>query len=226
MLKKYDVILFDSDNTLFDHEKHEKAALYEAFNEYGTPLTDSLYELYRGINNDVWKEFEKGIALPDGPLIERFRRLNARAGTGLDEERINSLYVASLANQCSPFPDSHLVCSTLSKTHKLYIITNGTHEVQTRRYERSPLRPFFSGLFTATDVGVPKPSREYFERVLSELDIKDKSRAVIVGDSLSSDILGGVNSGIDTCWFNPRGDKNSSGIFPTYEISDLKQLID
>ncbi len=225
MLSKYDIILFDSDNTLYDHYLHEKNALTLAFSKYGMVLTDELYEIYRNMNDDVWKEFEKGVPLDGGPLVERFRRLNARCCLTLDIERINSLYVSSLGEQCSPFPDSYDVCKALSETHKLYIITNGTHEVQTRRYEKSPLRPFFSGLFTAADIGIQKPKREYFERVLKQIGNPEKSRVVIVGDSLTSDILGGVNSGIDTCWFNLYHKKNTSQIIPTMEITDIRELI-
>ncbi len=225
MLKKYDIILFDSDNTLYDHAIHERSALTVAFKKYGTPLTQQLYEIYRGINDDVWKEFEKGIPLDGGPLIERFRRLNKRCGLSLEEDRINSLYISSLGEQCSPFPDSYDVCKALSKTHRLYIITNGTHDVQIKRYEKSPLRPFFSGIFTAADIGVQKPKREYFERVLEKIGGSDKERVIIIGDSLSSDILGGINSGIDTCWFNLHGIENASDIIPTYEIRDIKELL-
>ena len=120
MLSKYDIILFDSDNTLYSHDIHEKNALFEAFKAYGTKLTDELYLLYRDINSDVWREFERGEELSGGPLIERFVRFSKKTGIDLLPKRINELYVEALSNQCSPFTESFEVCSSLSSFHKLY----------------------------------------------------------------------------------------------------------
>lgn len=225
MLSKYDIILFDSDNTLYDHEIHERTAIFEAFALYGQPITEEMYLLYSKINDDIWKEFERGTEHEDGPLIERFRRFSRTAGLELSPFRINELYVEALSNQCSPFPASFEVCAALSKTHKLFIVTNGTESVQLRRFEASPLRPFFSDIFTAAAMGVQKPKREYFDLVLEKIGLSDRRRAIIVGDSLTSDILGGVNAGIDTCWYNPAHAENKMSFSPTYEIDDLKKLL-
>ncbi len=225
MLSKYDILLFDSDNTLYDHGIHEKTAIFEAFSLYGCDITEEQYLLYKKINDDIWKEFERGVRHKDGPLIERFHRFSETTGMKLSPDGINELYVEALSNQCSPFPASFEVCQTLAKTHKLYIITNGTESVQLRRFERSPLRPFFEDIFTAADIGIQKPKKEYFDRVLEKINCADRSCAVVIGDSLSSDILGGINAGIDTIWYNPSFDKHPENICPTYEIHNLKELI-
>ncbi|MBR5542685.1 MAG: YjjG family noncanonical pyrimidine nucleotidase [Oscillospiraceae bacterium] len=225
MLSKYDIILFDSDNTLYSHDNHEKCALFEAFKAYGVCIDEENYLLYRNINSDVWREFERGITHAHGPLIERFMRFSAASDIELSPERINSLYIEALSDQCSPFAESSEVCRTLSKKHTLYIITNGTESVQLKRYERSPLRPFFSGIFTAAGIGVQKPKEEFFRRVFEKIGNPEKSRVIIIGDSLTSDILGGVNCGIDTCWYNPKRQKNTFDFSPTYEIENLKQLL-
>ncbi len=225
MLSKYDILLFDSDNTLYDHGIHEKTAIFEAFSQYGTEITEEQYQLYRKINDDIWKEFERGIEHKEGPLIERFRRFSHLTGMELSPFKINELYIEALSNQCSPFPASAGVCKALSQTHRLYIITNGTESVQLRRFENSPLRPYFCDIFTAASLGVQKPKREYFDRVLEKTGCVDRARAVIIGDSLTSDILGGVNAGIDTVWYNPHFHENTGIAKPTYEIHDLKELI-
>lgn len=225
MLSKYDILLFDSDNTLYDHGVHEKTAIFEAFSLYGQKITDEQYLLYKKINDDIWKEFERGIEHTDGPLIERFRRFAEITGMELSPAEINELYIEALSNQCSPFPASFEVCQSLARTHRLYIITNGTESVQLRRFERSPLRPFFEDIFTAAAIGIQKPKKEYFDRVLEKIDCFDRSRAVVIGDSLTSDILGGINAGIDTIWYNPGFNEHPENICPAYEIHDLKELI-
>ena len=225
MLSKYDIILFDSDNTLYDHGIHEKTAITEAFYAAGESITDEEYALYAKINDGIWKEFEKGIKHKDGPLVERFIRFFRETKKNISPHLINDLYVQALSEQCAPFPDSFDVCKSLSERHTLYIITNGTESVQIKRYNASPLRPFFSGIFTASSVGAQKPTREYFDRVLRALGNPPRERILIVGDSLSSDILGGINSGIDTCWYNPSEKENTSEIKPTYEIRSLRELL-
>ncbi len=225
MLSKYDIILFDSDNTLYDHNIHERSAIFQAFEQYGAPITEEMYLLYRKVNDDIWKEFERGVKHEKGPLVERFVRFSNFTGTAISPHRINELYVEALSRQCSPFPDSLEVCKALSEQHTLYIITNGTESVQLRRFHSSPLRPFFADIFTAAGMGVQKPQKEFFDRVLSRIGNPDSDRVIIIGDSLTSDILGGVNAGIDTCWFNPEHKKNAMDFSPTYEIDDLKKLL-
>lgn len=225
MLSKYDIILFDSDNTLYDHNIHERSAIFEAFEQYGEPITEEMYLLYRKVNDDIWKEFERGVEHEEGPLIERFRRFSSLTGTAFSPFRMNELYVDALSLQCSPFPASFEVCKALAERHALYIITNGTESVQLRRFNASPLRPFFTDIFTAAGIGIQKPQKEYFDRVLSRIGNPDRGRVIIVGDSLTSDILGGVNAGIDTCWFNPERKKNTMDFSPTYEIDDLRMLL-
>ncbi len=225
MLSKYDILLFDSDNTLYDHSIHEKAALNSAFSSVGEVLTPEELAVYTKINDDIWKEFEKGVKHEKGPLVERFVRFFDAVGKNISPVLINELYVEALGNQCSPFPDSFEVCKVLSKRYTLYIITNGTESVQIKRYNSSPLRPFFSGIFTASAIGAQKPTAEYFDRVFEKLGNPPRGRAVVIGDSLSSDILGGINAGVDTCWYNPSGKENTSDVRPTYEIKSLRELL-
>ena len=225
MLNRYKVLLFDSDNTLFNHNAHEKLALAEAFAEYGEPLKEGVYELYHEINANCWKEFELGVIHPRGLFIERFDRLAKKTNASFDPERMNAIFTPALGRQSVPFEDSYEVCEKLSKTHTLYIITNGTHSIQLYRYERSPLRPFFSGIFTAESMGANKPKAEFFENVLRQIGNPPKSDCIVIGDSLTSDMQGGVNAGIDTCWFNPNALKNPYDFSVTYEIRSLRELL-
>ncbi len=226
MISNYDIILFDSDNTLYNHFLHERTALDETFELCGkNPLTEDEYLLYRKINSDIWKEIEIGFPKDKNPLVERFRRFKEASGLSFSPDEINAAYIERLSEQCSPFPETFEVCKTLSSTHKLYVITNGTEYIQVKRYNRSPLLPFFSGLFTAASVGIQKPQKGFFDSVLKQIGNPPKNKVLIVGDSLSSDILGGINSGLDTCWFNPQHAQPSKNILPTYEIDTLTALI-
>lgn len=225
MLSKYSVILFDSDNTIYNHAIHEKAAIFEVLKTCGFPQLDEYYFIYRDVNADVWKEFEGGIRHEDGHLIERFRRFLSVSGLNACPFELNKLYIDALSNQCSPFPESDAVLAAISKTHKLYIVTNGTESIQHKRYYSSPLLPYLSGIFTADGIGTPKPNAEFFEHVLKSIGNPDPSKVIVIGDSLTSDILGGINAGLDTCWFNPEHKKHPLDISPTYEINKLTELI-
>ena len=225
MLSKYKVVLFDSDNTLYNHDIHERTAIFEVLKACGIPTLDEYHILFRDINSVVWQEFERGVKHKNGHVVERFSRFLSAAGIDFCPFKMNELYIEALSNQCSPFPESQEVLSVLSKTHKLYIITNGTESIQVRRFNASPLRPNFSGIFTADGVGIQKPYAEFFERVLKDIGSPKHEEVIVIGDSLTSDILGGVNAGLDTCWYNPNHNENTLGVDPTYEIEKLTELI-
>lgn len=225
-MPKYSTILFDIDDTLFDFSKSEHAALHNTFMEYELPdgFVDT-HDSYRAISKILWGELEQGkIALRELG-VERFRRLFLEHALETDAEAFSKSYLNYLGQE------THLMTGALEAvadlTHcRLNIITNGFGEVQKARIQNSPLAERFEHIIISEETGFQKPHQGIFDYAFSKIGIEAKNGAIIVGDSLTSDIQGGNNFGIDTVWFNPNGKTNDTDIQPTYEISDLLEIVD
>lgn len=223
-MKPYRYLLFDADGTLFDFDRAEGEALRQTLRAHGLPWSDQTRSLYREINQNLWQEFEKGLIDKARLQSERFRRLLQQVPLTGDPEQINRSYLAELGRCGFLFNGAEAVCRGLSANYHLAIITNGIASVQYARFNRSPLSAFISDLFISEKIGYQKPQAEFFDYVLHALQISDRRSALVIGDSLTADILGGINAGLDTCWFNPRHLPPDSQIRPTYEIDRLEAL--
>ncbi|KEK23283.1 YjjG family noncanonical pyrimidine nucleotidase [Bacillus gaemokensis] len=222
---KYKIILFDVDDTLFDFSISEKNALYKAFVEFGSPLGLGDYEVsYKEISKLLWRDLEQGIITLSELGVERFRKLFLAHKLEIDANTFNSVYLGYLGKEIHLIPGAVEVCNDLADC-RLAIITNGFTDVQKSRIEGSPLRNTFEHIIISEETGFQKPEQRIFEYAFSKLQITDKAKVLIVGDSLTSDIQGGINCGIDTCWFNPYCKENNIGIKPTYEIRELTDII-
>lgn len=222
---KYETILFDVDDTLLDFGITEKEALNKAFLKFGLPtgLVD-YHDSYREISNVLWQDLEQGSITLAELGVERFRRLFLKHDININAEMFNRVYLRYLGKEVHLIEGAEEVCTALSN-RRLAIITNGFKEVQISRLKASPLSDMFEYLIISEEVGYPKPEKEIFDYAFSKLQITNKDNVLIVGDSLTSDIQGGNNYGIDTCWFNPYQKENNTDIIPTYEISKLAELI-
>ena len=223
---RYDILLFDADDTLFDFRLAERLALQDALSAFSIPSNEDIHRLYHGINRDMWKVFEKCPPETQFRWSTRFELLLDHLGISGDYEQINHRFSESLAEQSVLIPHAMEVCAALSQTRQLYIITNGTPSVQRRRLEKSGISAYFSDVFISGDLGARKPDPVFFRRVFSKIPNFDITRALVIGDSLSSDILGGIRAGVDTCHFNPDREKGDTKIIPTYEIHCLTRLCD
>lgn len=223
---KYDILLFDVDNTVLDFDSSEEQALRKAFCEEGLEFSSHALEVYRKNNISQWQLFEQGKLTKPQVLINRFeltfRELDlplskAKSTGDLYEEYLkDGFFVVSYAVE---------VLTALQSDCQLYVVSNGVAEIQNSRMKGSGLEKYFIDRFVSETVGYPKPQIEYFNYCFAHIDNFDKAKTLIVGDSLTSDIQGGVNAGIDTCWFNPKHLANSSTLSPTYEIDDLRQIL-
>ncbi|QUW22619.1 YjjG family noncanonical pyrimidine nucleotidase [Sporosarcina sp. Marseille-Q4063] len=222
---KYEIILFDVDDTLFDFGKSEKQALHKTFTEFGLPTGLFDYEVaYQEISKVLWGDLENGLITITDLGIERFKRLFLSHELEINAEAFSSAYLKHLGNKTHLVQGAVELCENLSG-YRMAIITNGFTDVQKSRIEGSPLCNLFEHIIISEEVGFQKPEKEIFDHAFSKLQIKDKEKVLIVGDSLTSDIRGGMNYGIDTCWFNPHGKETKLGIEPTYEIQELKDLL-
>lgn len=221
----YDIILFDVDDTLFDFKMTEQNALQATFLQFGLPsgLTD-YGQIYKEISKGLWGDLEEGRITLAELGVERFRRLFDSVQLKVDAEAFGRAYLESLGKEVHLVPGAVELCSSLAHC-RLAIITNGFASVQTARIGGSPLCDTFEHVIISEEVGCKKPDREIFENAFSKLRITEKSNVLMVGDSLTSDIQGGNNYGIDTCWFNPLQKENHTAIKPTYEIRELHEIV-
>lgn len=225
--RRFQWIFLDADQTLFDFHKAEKTALSCLLEEYGLPGGKETQALYHEINGCLWKQFELGEVTRTQLQRLRFERLLAALGMfdGPAPEEMNSRYLDFLSQGAYLLPGAELLCKALFEAgYRLAIITNGISRSQHARFAASPLQPYFEKLFVSEDLGCQKPQKEYFDKVCAEIGLADRSQALIVGDSLSSDIQGGHNSGIPTCWFCQEPQSVPEQPCPDYIITHLTQL--
>jgi putative hydrolase of the HAD superfamily len=222
---KYEIIIFDADETLFDFRQSERDAFKNTMLEFDIEYDESHHlKIYQGINNAIWKEFEQGLITQKKLKTERFKRLSDALNAGFDEVEFAKAYIKHLANASFLFDESMDLVESLHKDFRLTIVTNGLKDVQNHRIKKSIIGKYFEDIVISEEVEVSKPDPKIFEHALNNLKHTDKSKVLMVGDSLTSDIQGGINFGIDTCWYNPGRMDNKTGIKPTYEISSLMEL--
>lgn len=223
---KYDIYLLDADETLFDFNKAEAEALAAAFEHFGFNYSEEIRQKYRIISQKLWRELEDGLITKDELQILRFQNLFSGLNISCDTTRFNGQYLLELGRGIQLLDGALELCQALYKNGKaLYIVTNGILQVQRMRIDNSPIKAYLSGMFVSEEIGFSKPHKQYFEYVFSKIGLHDKAKALIIGDSLTSDIRGGHNAGIDTCWYNPAGTENPTGVTPTYEIQQLSQVL-
>jgi len=225
-MKHYDIILFDIDDTLFDFTKSEQEAFNKVFEKYNLFNNLKLYEKsYQEISKVLWRDLENGIISLAELGSERFRRLFLEHELEIDAVVFNQDYLGFLGEQTHLVQGAEKVISELSNK-RLAIITNGYTDVQTSRTNNSPLKDTFEHIIISESTGFQKPQTGIFDYAFDKLQITDKSNVLMVGDSLTSDIQGGINYGIDTCWFNPKHKENNTSLKPTYEINKLESLLE
>lgn len=221
---KYTTLLLDLDETLFDFSKSEKFAIDKLMEKYNIPVTEENRRLYSKINDEKWKKLERGELTRPQLFRERFDDFLKKTGVTADTDEANLSYMQFLS-QASFILDGALeTCKKLSGNYSLYLVTNGTKIVQNGRLSGSPIMKYIKDVFISEEIGFNKPQKEYFDYVLEHIEEKDKTKILVVGDSLSSDIAGAENSGLDSCWVNRKKQKNVSDA--TYTISCITEIFD
>ena len=225
-MAEYDVILLDADMTLLDFERSEYEALGRTLTKWGLPADEEARATYSKINAALWDAFARGEVDQDFLTKERFAAFMRVYGETGPADQINRDYLTFLGEEAFLLPGAMEFCQVLSRSGKtLAIATNGLPVAQRGRYTRTGMDRVIPNIFISMELGVAKPRPEYFDRVLEELNVTDRSRVVMVGDSLTSDILGANRAGIDSVWYNPGKKPLTGTAVPTYEAASYDDIL-
>lgn len=219
-----EILFLDLDDTILDFHKAERLAVAKTFREFGLEPTDAVLTRYHEINKQHWQRLETGEITRDQVLTGRFQVLFKELGHAVDPESVARSYERNLGIGHYYLPGAREALEELRGKYRLFLASNGTASVQHSRLESAGLYPVFERVFVSQELGFNKPAREFFDACAAQIPGYDPAKAMMVGDSLSSDIRGGKNAGIQTCWVNPEHKAAQANLAPDYEIESLSQL--
>lgn len=219
---RYNWILFDADETLYSFNSFH--GLKPMLARYGIEFTLQDYEDFQAVNQPLWVAYQNKEINAQELQITRFAKLSEQ--TGQDPLMLNQELMAEMATVSRPLENTLTMLQALYGKVQMGIITNGFRSLQQKRLNNTETGQYFELVVVSEDVGVAKPDRQIFDYAFAQMGEIDKTKVLMVGDTLASDILGGNLSGIDSCWFNPHKKINDTAIKPTYEIHSMLDLID
>lgn len=221
----YKFILFDADNTLFDFTRSEREAVAETLRDFGLIPTDSVIDDYSRINQSLWEKLERGETEKQRLRVERFELLFEKEGYDLSKAQdASDRYSERLSTKAYLIDGAREILEDLAPCAGLYIVTNGIKKIQESRFAASGLGRFIRASFISEEMGFEKPDARFFDEVERCIPGFARADALVVGDSLTSDIRGGINAGIDTCWFNPKHKPTPENMSINYVIGSLSEL--
>lgn len=221
----YDIVLLDADMTIWDFEASERLALADTVEHLGVTMTEEIAAFYHKVNDALWRAFDLKQVTKEELSYRRFDDLLRFVGKTGDPLELNRYYQRQLGEHSIMLPGAEEMCRRLAERCTLYILTNGMHTAQVGRFEKSPVKVYIKEMFISEDMGCQKPDKEYFDKVFDLIGLEDKSRAVMVGNSLTSDIRGGINGGVDTIWYNPGHKPHDPAIMPTYTAYTMDDIV-
>ena len=217
-------LFLDLDDTILDFCKAERIAVSKTFREFGLEPTEQLLTRYHQINKMCWEKLERKEWTREQVLVNRFQLVFDEMQVTCDPAEVALNYENNLCIGHYFLPGAEEAVMALSKKYRLFLASNGTAKVQAGRLTSANLYRFFEKVFVSQEIGANKPSIEYFQRAFAQIPDFDKEKTMMVGDSLTSDILGGNLAGIRTCWVNPSHAAGNPAIHPDYEIESIAQL--
>jgi YjjG family noncanonical pyrimidine nucleotidase len=221
---KYDLFLFDLDDTLLDFRASEKLSFERSLKSLSVPVTDALFASYQAENRALWKLFEEGKTTKDELKVERFRRTFALNGIEADPVVASQRYLEALPNTVVLIDHAMEILEWLNGFGEIGIITNGIHHTQTERIKNSPLSNYISFMCVSEECGFAKPDVRFFEYSSRMAKKFLKTSALVIGDRWDADILGAHQFGVDSVWFNPQKILRPGNPSPTFEIAHLSEL--
>lgn len=233
-MSKYEYLLFDADGTLYDFHYAEENAIQETWTAYNIPLNDTTLKCFHKHNSLCWKQLEEGKIGYDVLPRKRFElTFNELGYSHIDPQKFNDDYLSNLSKHGKLFPQSLDVLKTLkSRGYRIFIVTNGIYSVQKHRFNQEETKGIYEKIFCSESLHANKPDPKFFEAVFKEIGLADiseeerRNKAIVIGDSLTSDIQGGINAKLNTIWYNPNNLPINEKIRPTFVIHQLKELLD
>lgn len=217
-------LLFDLDETLFDFHRAEKTAIEQTLLQLNIEPTSKNLALYSAINDSLWKLLEQGKRTREQLVTERFALLFAELQEDRSSTLAQSIYQEQLSQQAYLLPGAWELLEQLQTKYRLYVVSNGTACVQDSRIAKAGIAGYFQGIFISQRVGFDKPQLEFFQRCFAKIPNFQPIQTMIIGDSLTSDMQGGVNAGIYTCWYNPKKAAAPDSLPIDFQISSLQEL--
>lgn len=221
---KYKYLFLDIDDTILDFKACERNAITKTIERYGLKATDELIEAYSEINQSLWKAFERKEITKPELLSKRFDMFFRNLGVEIDPDKVNYNYLTYLSEEVFLINNAVELLEKIKDNLKIYVLTNAVERVQKRRLEKSGLNKYFDDVFISEVIGYQKPDVRFYDIVYNIIGKPNKNEIIVLGDSLTSDIQGGINFGVDTCYFNPNNKKGN--IKATYEIDNLLAFLD
>ena len=218
------ILLFDLDKTILDFDRAEKIALKRALMDFGLAADEQVLSLYHTINKRCWELLEEGKMTRQQVLVKRFEELFGRLGVAAEGAAVTKRYEKYLCEGYYYMPGAEELLDALDGKYEMYIVSNGSAVVQDARLESSGIGRYFKDIFISERIGSDKPSKAFFEACFARIPDFSADRAIIIGDSLTSDIRGGRSAGILSCWYNPKQELGRKDIVPDYQINNLIQL--
>lgn len=224
---KYPYLLFDADDTLFDFPTASARAYEIMCRANDIPTTPAVYQLYHEINAVLWSAFDRGSVSKEYVTLERYVLFLRALELDRDPEKCNRDYLTALGGAVFPLPHAEEVCRELARRgHRLYIVTNAVASVQRSRLKQCAFGGVFQDVFISEDAGAAKPHPDYYRYVRSRLPEITPENALLIGDSLTTDIRGANNAGLPCCWFNPHRRPAPEDLRIDHEIHDLRELLE
>jgi 2-haloacid dehalogenase len=225
-MSKYKILLFDADATLMDFHRSEKEAVKECLEFFNLPSDDSVIAKYSEINSGYWKMLERGEIEKEKLYPARWQSLIDYYGFDCEADAISDKYIERLATKSYMLDGALELCRELHGKFRMYIVTNGQKDIQRSRLFPSPIFKYFDGCFISEDIGFEKPSIKFFDAVRANIPDYYPDETIIIGDSLTSDMQGGINAGIDTCWYNPTMKELPDNYKVTFVVKNFDEMAD
>ena len=223
----YKFLLFDLDHTLLDFDTAEDVALTQLLKEEGVADIQSYKDYYVPMNKSLWKDLEEKKITKQELVNTRFSKMFSHFGIEKDGVYLAERYQFYLAQQGQVFSGAmELLDSLIDRGYELYAATNGITTIQTGRMAQSGLAPYFNQVFISEQLQTQKPDALFYEKIGQQIDGYSKEKTLMIGDSLTADIQGGNNAGIDTIWYNPHHLENNTQAQLTYEVDSYQDLLD
>ena len=218
------IVLLDLDNTLIDFNECARHSIINSFKKHNFTYTEDVFETFITENVKIWKRLEKGEITKTELRENRWNIILGKLGIDYDGTIIEEEFENGVAQGAYAVEGAYELLDYLYPKYELYIVSNGFRFVQESRLKIGDFRKYFKDIFLSEDIGIQKPAKEFFDYCFEKLSNPEKENVILIGDSLSADIIGGLNYGIDSVWFNKNGEKLPCDIKPTYIVHKLKDI--